>query len=403
VDIAIPVLNEERALRGCVHTLHSYLSGSLLPAWRITIVDNGSTDRTWQVAQDLSAELTGVFARRVETRGKGAAIKAAWQNSPAEIVAYMDADLSTGLQALLPLIASLVSGHSEIAIGTRLAGGARTRRSARRELVSRCYNGLLRMAFGARFTDSSCGFKAARAAAVRPLLDKIVDDQWFFDTELLLLAESNGLRVHEVPVDWVEDVDSRVRFWDTTTCDLRGLMRLARAMSRGDVVADVEAHPALCTVHPDPVLATPRAVMWRKLMWFAGIGAASTVVHCGIYALLRSLWSLPWANLFAFVVTAMLNTEANRRWTFNKAGGPRHRLHLRSGALLAAYYLFSTAAVTVVTDMGRLGRIGEITTLVIAYATLTVLRFVALDRWVFNRSRPEAGLPEEPVRLPAGN
>lgn len=394
VDIAIPVLNEERALPGCVRTLQAFMRESLPVSWRITIVDNGSTDRTWQVAQELSAELAGVFARRVETKGKGAAIKTAWRESPADVVAYMDVDLSTGLRALLPLIAPLVSGHAEIAIGTRLSGGARTQRSARREIVSRCYNGMLRFAFSVGFTDSSCGFKAARASVIRPLLDKVADDRWFFDTELLLLAEANGLRIQEIPVDWIEDVDSRVRFWHTTVCDLRGLIRVTRAMSHGEIFANIPAPPLLRPAHPDPVLAAPRAVMIRKMAWFSVIGTASTAVHTSMYALLRSLWTPVWANLLAFVVTAVLNTEANRRWTFNKAGGPRSRVHLRAGVVLVAYYAITTIALTTAIDVMRLNRQREIFVLLITYATLTVLRFVALDRWVFKRSRTPAPAPE---------
>ncbi|MFD0472920.1 glycosyltransferase [Nonomuraea thailandensis] len=232
VDIVIPVLNEERALPGCVRTLAAYLDAFPLP-WRITIVDNGSTDGTWRVAAALAGELERVHARRLDIRGRGAALRAAWQDSPADIVAYMDVDLSTDLDALFPLVASVASGHSEIAIGTRLAPGARTRRSLRREVVSRSYNALLRHGFGVRFSDAQCGFKAARTDVVRPLLGKVADDSWFFDTELLLLAEHNGLRVHEVPVDWIEDTDSRVRVVKTAIDDLKGLARVAWAISRG--------------------------------------------------------------------------------------------------------------------------------------------------------------------------
>src|SRR5918999_2071550 len=162
VDIVIPVLNEERALTGCVQTLHKFLSSSFPLPWRVTIVDNGSTDSTWQVATELATSLDRVIAPRLEIRGRRAPPRAAWLESPEDIVAYMDVDLSTGLHALLPLIAPLASGHSEVAIGSRLAPGSRTRRSLKRELVSRCYNLLLRLGFGVRFSDAQCGFKAIR-------------------------------------------------------------------------------------------------------------------------------------------------------------------------------------------------------------------------------------------------
>ncbi|MET8985228.1 glycosyltransferase [Nonomuraea wenchangensis] len=250
VDIVIPVLNEERALPGCVRTLAAFLDGGFPLPWRITIVDNGSTDATWPVATALAGEYDRVHARRIDVRGRGAALRAAWRESQADIVAYMDVDLSTDLGALFPLVAAVASGHSEIAIGTRLGRGARIRRSVRREVISRGYNALLRHGFRAGFSDAQCGFKAARARVVRPLMDKVEDDGWFFDTELLLLAEHNGLRVHEVPVDWVEDLDSRVQVVRTAIDDLRGLVRVAWSMAAGRARVPM-VRPELVPCHPD--------------------------------------------------------------------------------------------------------------------------------------------------------
>ena len=122
----------------------------------------------------------------------------------------MDVDLSTDLAALLPLVAPLLSGHSDLAIGSRLARGARVVRGAKREFISRCYNLILRASLAARFTDAQCGFKAIRADVAARLLPLVQDTGWFFDTELLVLAQRAGLRIHEVPVDWVDDPDSRV-------------------------------------------------------------------------------------------------------------------------------------------------------------------------------------------------
>jgi putative flippase GtrA len=388
VDIVIPVLNEERALAGSVRTVHKFLSSSFPLPWRITIVDNGSTDGTWELATELTTSLDRVFARRLEIRGRGAALRTAWLDSPADIVAYMDVDLSTGLGALLPLIAPLASGHSELAIGTRLAPGARTRRSLKRELVSRSYNLLLRLGFGVRFTDAQCGFKAIRKDFAIPLLDKVRDDRWFFDTELLLFAEHNGLRVHEVPVDWVEDTDSRVNVWRTAVDDLKGMARVNRAISSGRANADVPPRAEPQSAHPETMLRRPRATMLAKVMKFAAIGAASTLVHALLYALFRSAWSPAWANLGALVITALANTEANRRWTFNRAGGRRIRVHSRAGLLFALNYLFTTGAV-VFFNMAApgAGRWAEIAVLVTAYALMTTLRFIALDRWVFAQPR----------------
>jgi hypothetical protein len=138
----------------------------------------------------------------------------------------MDVDLSTDLTALLPLVAPLMSGHSDLAIGTRLHSASRVQRSAKRELISRSYNRLLRLVLRARFSDAQCGFKAIRSEAAHELLLLVADQEWFFDTELLVLAERHGMRIHEVPVDWVEDLDSRVEIIPTALADLRGVGRL---------------------------------------------------------------------------------------------------------------------------------------------------------------------------------
>ncbi|WP_344834113.1 glycosyltransferase [Actinocorallia longicatena] len=380
------MLNEERALGGAVRTLHEYLSRSFPFGWRITIVDNGSTDATLEVATDLAEQLSDVAVRRLEIRGRGAALRAAWESSDADVVAYMDVDLSTGLDALLPLVAPLVSGHSDVTIGSRLARGARVDRGLKREATSRCYNLLLRIGFRTGFRDAQCGFKAVRTDVVRPLLAKIEDNRWFFDTELLLLAEYNGLRVREIPVDWIEDVDTRVKVVSTAIDDLRGMFRVARTMAAGRAAADLPARPGLTPTHPDAVLARPRAALLAKLLSFGAIGLLSGGLHALIYLLLRTQCAPMWANFVALVVTAIANTEANRRWTFNKAGGPSGGVHTRAGLLFAVNYLFTTGVVTAVTLLfPGVGRTVETAALVCSFLTMTALRFVALDRWVFAR------------------
>jgi glycosyltransferase involved in cell wall biosynthesis len=226
VEIVIPVYNERLALEGSVRRLHGFLTATFPFSWRIMIVDNASTDDTLAVARRLTYELAGVEATHLPAKGRGRALRAAWSQSPAQVVCYMDVDLSTDLAALLPLLAPLLSGHSDVAIGTRLHRGARVQRSVRRELISRAYNRLLRLALRAHFSDAQCGFKAVRADAVRELLADIRDEEWFFDTELLVLAQRRGLRIHEVPVDWIEDTDSRVDIVATALADLRGVARL---------------------------------------------------------------------------------------------------------------------------------------------------------------------------------
>jgi glycosyltransferase involved in cell wall biosynthesis len=190
------------------------------------IADNASTDATLAIARSLARELDAVAVLRLEAKGRGRALRAAWSASDADIVAYMDVDLSTDLRALLPLVSGLVSGHSDVAIGSRLVAGARVERGFKREFISRSYNRLLRMALRARFSDAQCGFKALRADVARELLPLVDDDGWFFDTELLVVAQRSGLRIHEVAVDWIDDPDSRVDIFRTAAGDLRGVGRM---------------------------------------------------------------------------------------------------------------------------------------------------------------------------------
>jgi glycosyltransferase involved in cell wall biosynthesis len=235
VDIVVPVRNEERDLAPSVRRLVGYLRECFPFSARVTIADNGSTDATWAIASRLARELPEVRAIHMDLPGRGRALRAIWSQSDAEVLAYMDVDLSTDLNALLPLVAPLVSGHSDLAIGTRLARGSRVIRGPKRELISRSYNLLLRTLMGARFSDAQCGFKAIRRDQARALLPLTQDTGWFFDTELLVLAERAGLRIHEIPVDWVDDLDSRVDIVATALADLRGMARLGVGFARGSL------------------------------------------------------------------------------------------------------------------------------------------------------------------------
>jgi glycosyltransferase involved in cell wall biosynthesis len=233
VDVVVPVYNEERDLGPSIRRLHEFLATAFPFRAVITIADNASRDGTLAVAERLAAELPGVRVVHLDAKGRGRALRAAWLKSDATVVAYMDVDLSTDLKALLPLVAPIVSGHSDLAIGSRLARGARTKRGPKRELISRAYMLILRLALGAGFTDAQCGFKAVRASVARDLVPRIEDQTWFFDTELLILAQRAGLRVHEVPVDWTDDPDSRVAIMRTAIDDLKGVVRLRFGRSRG--------------------------------------------------------------------------------------------------------------------------------------------------------------------------
>lgn len=348
VEVVIPVYNEERQLAASVHRVAEFLRAELPYSHRILIVDNASTDGTWAVARRLEAELPTVEARRLEQKGRGRALRAAWSASSADVVCYMDVDLSTDLRAFLPLVAPLLSGHSDVAIGSRLHRDSRVRRGPKREVISRGYNLLLRVLLGATFSDAQCGFKAVRADVARALLPQIRDDEWFFDTELLVLAQRAGFRIHEVPVDWVDDPDSRVKIVTTALADLRGIARLRDGLG---------------------------------LASFLGIGLASMLAYLVLYLLLRQVAPAQPANLLALVITAVANTAANRRLTFGVRGRDElARHHLAGlGAFLCGLALTS-GALWCLHQLGRPTRLQEATALVLANLSATVLRYGVLRR-----------------------
>jgi glycosyltransferase involved in cell wall biosynthesis len=227
VEVVIPVYNEEAALPKSIPTLCSYLETYFPYRWSVVIADNASTDNTLAAAQSLATTYhPWVSVLHLKEKGRGRALKAAWLASEADVLSYMDVDLSTNLWSFLPLIAPLASGHSDLAIGSRLLKGAMVTRQWKREVISRCYNLLIKVIFRNRFSDAQCGFKALKRSVAQELVPQVEDGEWFFDTELLLLAEECGYRVSEVPVDWIEDLDSRVDVASTALKDIKGLLRV---------------------------------------------------------------------------------------------------------------------------------------------------------------------------------
>ena len=382
LEIVVPVFDEEAQLEPAIRRLHEYLQSFPFPT-RITIADNASTDGTWSIARGLEAKLDGVVCVRLDQKGRGRALHHVWSASDAAVLAYMDVDLSTDLAALLPLVAPLVSGHSDLAIGSRLARGAKVVRGPRREVISRTYNRILHAALGTRFSDAQCGFKAIRADRAQLLLPLVKDRGWFFDTELLVLAERAGFRIHEVPVDWVDDPDSRVHIVSTARDDLRGVWRLARDLRRGHI--DL----------PQPAAAEPPGFatqVWR----FVGIGVASTLAYVVLYLALRSGMGSQAANASALLLTAIGNTAANRRYTFAVRGRDRVLRHQAQGLAVFGLALGVTAGSLVLLHAlaPSASRALELAVLVVANLAATVLRFVLLRGWVF-RDRRSAPAFEE--------
>jgi len=225
VAVVIPVYNEEKALARSIAMLRDFLSHNLDRDRRIVIADNASTDKTWEIAQSLSHEFDDVRALHLDLKGRGRALRKAWLQSDADIVSYMDVDLSTGLEAFPKLIAAIEAG-SDVAIGSRLMRGSKVQRCFKREMTSQCYNLLIRAMFFPGFRDAQCGFKAVSSEAARQLVPLIENNEWFFDTELLILAAKNGYRIAEIPVRWVEDPGTTVDIGKTVIEDIKGLMRL---------------------------------------------------------------------------------------------------------------------------------------------------------------------------------
>src|SRR5450755_950057 len=319
IEIVIPVHNEEHDVEPSVRRLHEYLTANFPLSFRITIADNASTDDTWLIACALEHELTYVRATYLSEKGRGRALHAVWIASDATVVSYMDVDLSTDLAALLPLVAPLLSGHSDVAIGTRLSRSSRVVRGPKREVISRCYNVLLRTTLATRFSDAQCGFKAIRADRARELLPMVQDNGWFFDTELLVLAERSGMRIHEVPVDWTDDPDSRVDIVQTALADLRGIARLSRDLARGRI--PLRPHRS----------AGASGSLGAQLYRFCGVGIASTIAYVVLFLVARTAMSAAWANAIALLITAIGNTAVNRSITFGVRGRTARLQHQLQG------------------------------------------------------------------------
>ncbi|MGH3889583.1 MAG: glycosyltransferase [Pseudonocardiaceae bacterium] len=387
VDIVIPVYNEENDLEPCVRRLHAHLTAGMPYPFQITVADNASTDTTLEVANRLAAELPSVRVVHMPEKGRGRALRAVWSTSDAAVLAYMDVDLSTDLAAVLPLIAPLVSGHSDLAIGTRLHRGSRVVRGAKREFISRSYNLMLRHTLSTRFSDAQCGFKAIRREVATHLLPHVEDDGWFFDTELLVLAERSGLRIHEVPVDWVDDPDSRVHIVSTAMADIRGIARLARAFATGKLpVDDLRAQLGRAALEP----ATPGvpAGLTRQLVRFAAVGVFSTVAYLILFLLLRDPLGAQGANALTLLITAIANTALNRRFTFGVVGRQRMTRHQLQGLIVFGLALGLTSATLAVAHAINSAPPAavELAVLVAANAAATLMRFLFLRRWVFRKT-----------------
>jgi putative flippase GtrA len=382
------VHDEETDLEPCLRRLHAHLSEQLPYPFRITVAENASTDATLEVARRVAAELPGIDVLQLPEPGRGRALRTAWLRSDAPVLVYMDVDLSTDLAALLPLVAPLISGHSDLAVGTRLSRSSRVVRGLKRELLSRTYNLLLRGTLATALSDAQCGFKAIRADVAARLLPLVEDSGWFFDTELLVLAERAGLRIHEVPVDWIDDPDSRVDIVRTAKADLAGIARMLRAFATGRLpLAELRSQIGRRPL-PAPVDGVPAGLI-GQLVRFAVIGVLSTLAYVVLFLLLRGPVGAQAANLVALLLTAVANTAANRRHTFGIRGrGGAARAQFQGLVVFALGLALTSGSLALLRALdGDASRAGELLLLVVANALATLLRFVLFRGWVFRHRR----------------
>ncbi|MCE1178001.1 MAG: bifunctional glycosyltransferase family 2/GtrA family protein [Micrococcales bacterium] len=395
LDVVIPVYNEQETVEACVRRLHAHLVQTFPYPFQITIADNASTDTTWQVATALAATVPGVAAVHLDQKGRGRALKQVWLDSPAPILAYMDVDLSTDLDALWPLVAPLMSGHSDVSIGSRLSKQSRVVRGAKREFISRTYNRILRVGIGARFSDAQCGFKAIRKDVAVELLPLVEDTTWFFDTELLVLAERSGLRIHEVPVDWYDDPDSRVDIVSTATDDLKGVWRVRRSLARGELpVDDIRARMG----RGMPETSETASQVGK----FAVVGALSTVAHLGMFAAFEQVTAGQVANITALVLATIGNTALNRRWTFGVTGRKDAVKHQAQGLSMFVLTWGTSAAGLAAVDSLVSQPPTWLQTGAIALANLiaTIVRFGVMKHVIFRRTElVQTELPSATPRL----
>ena len=353
VDIVVPVYNEGRDLERSVRRLRAYLDARFPFHASVTIADNASSDETQGIGMRLAETVPGVRYMRLNDKGRGRALAASWLISDSEVVAYMDVDLSTDLDALLPLVAPVISGHSDVAIGSRLLQGARVKCGFKPQVLLRCYNWLLHVALGTRFRDAQCGFKAIRTTTARRLVPRVKNRSWFFDTELLVLAQRDGLRIHEVRVDCTDEADSRVRVFQAALEDLCGVWRL----------------------------------MWSvpsRFVRFSAVGITSTIAYALLYLVIQEFEPAWFANAFALAATAIANTAANRRFTFGIQG--REGVAGDFGAGLIAFLiglLMTTAAAELLRRYTpHSNDVLDVAVMTAANVVSTVCRYLLFRSWM---------------------
>jgi glycosyltransferase involved in cell wall biosynthesis len=376
VDLVVPVYNEEAALAASVETL---LASEPSRGTELTIIiaDNASTDSTPSIAAALAAEHPQVEYVRLEQKGRGRALSQVWQASDADILAYTDVDLATDIRVLGPMVEVIRSGLADVAIASRLRPGVEVERGIKREIISRCYNRLLKFSLGVGFSDAQCGFKAVSAKAAKELLPQVEDTEWFFDTELLARGEWSGFRIHEFGTDWIDDPDSSVDVISTAWKDVKGIVRL------------------LAGGRTQTSRAVPAPNTGAQLLHFIDVGIISTVLYAVLFLFGVQVVSATVANIIALLLSTVANTALNRSHTFG-VRAPHHRLRSQARGL-AAFGLclaFTSAALAVAEGFtGEWASIATLAVLTVANLAATVVRFVLMRTWVFARGSRRIARP----------
>lgn len=229
-EITIPVLNEEDGLVRDVSTLYDFCIRTLpdTKQWAIVIADNGSTDRTGEIAESLASQTENISYFRLDRRGVGLALRTSWRNSQTEIIGSMDLDLSTDLKHLPQAISALSDEGYDLVYATRLHHDSKVRgRSLKREITSRVLNYMMRNYLNVTISDGMCGFTFFRRSFLENILDNgASSDGWFFQAELLIVSEWLGLKICELPVEWTEDNNSKARIFPLAIEYIRAMRAL---------------------------------------------------------------------------------------------------------------------------------------------------------------------------------
>lgn len=230
INITIPVFNEEEILHENILKIYNFLKEHISDPWFIVIANNGSTDKTELIAKELIKHNMGIRLLYIEKPGKGEAIKQGWQKFEADIYCFMDADLATDLKDLPNLISQVKNGY-DIAIGSRYVKGAQVKRTIFRKIFSFVYRILVKLMFNSLIKDFPCGFKAINKKVLEKIVPKIKDNAWFFDSELLILAEKEKFKIKEIPVSWHDpERQSKVKVLNTARAYVRKLFELKRRL-----------------------------------------------------------------------------------------------------------------------------------------------------------------------------